>query len=169
MNSRCFFVRKTAWNLKNQGGFSMIELIMILVIVGILAAVTVVLSMGDSTVRAIAEASALKNNLRYTQSKAMSDLPGTIWSLNITASGYSIQRNGAAPVPAVNLPGSDPATHATYNLPSGVSVSGGTGQVRFDFRGRPVDNLGSPLNADFMITVYGAPALTVTRTTGFIP
>ncbi len=147
----------------------MIELIMVLVIVGILAAVTVILSLGDNSIRAIAEASALKNNLRFTQSKGMSDLRGTIWSLNITANGYSIQRNGAAPIPAVNLPGSDPANPAAYSLPSGVSVSGGTGQVRFDFRGRPIDNLGSPLNADLMITVSGAPAITVTRTTGFIP
>lgn len=126
-----------------------------------------IVSMGNPRgFQSLAEAEALKANLRFTQSKAMSDLPGNMWSLNIASSNYQILRNGATPVPALNLPGSN---SSTYTLPAGVSITAGTGPIRFNFRGQPVDVLLVPLAANQSITVYGAPAITVTRETGFIP
>ena len=82
--------------------------------------------------QAISEAGVLKANLRFTQSKAMSDLPGNIWSLNITASDYTIQQNGGVPNPAVNLPGSD---SSTYTLPNGQTITAGTGSDPIQFPG----------------------------------
>ena len=114
----------------------------------------------------MAEAGVLKANLRFTQSKAMSDLPGNIWSLNITASDYTIQRNGGVPNPTVNLPGSN---SGTYTLPAGQSITAGTGLIRFNFRGQPVDASGNLLAANVSITLNGAPTVTVTRETGFVP
>jgi len=102
----------------------------------------------------------------------MSDLPGNVWSFYITALDYTIQRNGGAPNPVVNLPGAcDPSTglpSGTYTLPSGVSVTAGTGLVRFNFRGQPIAANGS-LVAPLSITVCGALPITVTQDTGFIP
>lgn len=152
----------------NHNGFSIFELIIVIAIVGILA-ISIILFLGNpGGTTAIAEAEALRANLRFTQSKAMSDLPGNIWSLNITSSNYTIQRNGAAPSPAVNLPGSQ-SNSGTYPLPAGVTITSGIGTIRFNFRGQPVDASGSPLAANFSITVNGAPPVTVTRETGFVP
>ena len=149
----------------NPKGFTIFELIIVMAIIGILA---LSINLGTNLVgsRAIAEAGVLKANLRFTQSKAMSDLPGNIWSLNITASNYTIQRNGGVPNPAVNLPGSN---SGTYTLPAGQTIAAGTGLIRFNFRGQPVDASGSPLAANFTITITGAPPITVTRETGFVP
>jgi len=159
-------------SLKNNSGFTIIELVTVIALLGILAGIAIV-SMGDPQgFQSMAEAEALKANLRFTQSKAMSDLPedppGTkvVWSLNITAADYTIQRNGGVPNPAVNLPGSD---SGTYTLPSGVSVTAGAGLVRFNFRGQPIAANGSPLVGPLTITVYGADPITITQETGFIP
>lgn len=133
---------------------------------GIIAGMAVVLLASPDNARSLAETEALKANLRFTQSKAMGDLPGNVWSLNITAANYTIQRNGAAPNPTVSLPGSNTGTYA---LPAGLTITAGTGQMRFNFRGQPVDAGGTPLGANSSITMVGSPAITVTRQTGFIP
>jgi prepilin-type N-terminal cleavage/methylation domain-containing protein len=151
---------------KNNAGFTLIELLTVIALLGILAGVAVVSVGNPLRFRYFAEGEALKTNLRFTQSKAMSDLPGTMWSLNITSSNYTIQRNGAVPNPPVNLPGSD---SGTYTLPSGQTITSGTGLIRFNFRGQPIDALGGPLAANYTITVYGAPPITIARETGFIP
>ena len=101
--------------IKTNSGFTIIELIIVIALLGILAVIAVVSIGNPRGSQAIAEAGALKANLRFTQSKAMSDLPGNIWSLNITASDYTIQRNGGVPNPTVNLPGSN---SGTYTLPT---------------------------------------------------
>ncbi len=154
-------------SLKDNSGFTVIELLTVIALLGILAGIAIV-SMGNPQgFQSMAEAEALKANLRFTQSKAMSDLPGNVWSLNITSNGYQILRNGVAPTPPVNLPG---VNSGTYTLPTGISITSGTGLLRFNFRGQPVDALLAPLAANHSLTVCGAPgAITVTRETGFIP
>jgi Tfp pilus assembly protein FimT len=157
---------KLTVTLNKEFGFTVVELLLVVTVVGILAIIALVSIGNPRGSRAIGEAEALKSNLRFTQSRAMSDLPGNIWSLNITSSNYRIRKNGAVPNPAVNLPGSN---SGTYTLPSGQSITSGTGQIRFNFRGQPVNNTGTPLAANYTITVTGAPTITVTRETGFVP
>jgi MSHA pilin protein MshC len=150
----------------NLKGFTIIELLVVVVLLSILAVIAIA-SMGNPRgAQAIAEAEALKANLRFTQSKAMSDLPGNIWGLNITTSNYTIQWNEGVPNPTVNLPGSN---SGTYTLPNGLTITSGTGVIRFNFRGQPVDASGTPLAANYTITVNSAPPVTVTRETGFVP
>jgi prepilin-type N-terminal cleavage/methylation domain-containing protein len=151
--------------LRNNSGFTIMEVVTVLALLGILTGIAVVTMGNPQGFQSLAEAEALKANLRFTQSKAMSDLPGNVWSLNITAADYTIQRNGGVPNPAVNLPGSE---SGTYTLPNGQTITGGTGLIRFNFRGQPIAANGS-LEAPLPITVYGAPPITVTQETGFVP
>lgn len=150
---------------RNNCGFTIYELLIVLTIVGVIAVVALVSFGNPRGSQAIAEAEALRANLRFVQSRAMCDLPGNIWSLNITASDYTIRQNGGVPNPAVNLPGSN---SGTYTLPNGLTITAGTGVIRFNFRGQPVDSGGTPLAANFTITVNGALPVTVTRETGFV-
>ncbi len=84
-------------SLKNNSGFTIIELLTVIALLGILAGIAIV-SMGNPQgFQSLSEAEALKANLRFTQSKAMSDLPGNVWSLNINSGNYQILRNGVTP------------------------------------------------------------------------
>jgi Tfp pilus assembly protein FimT len=139
---------------------------MVMAVVAILAVVALVSIGNPRGSQAVAEAEALKANLRFTQSKAMRDLPGNIWSLNVTSANYTINRNEGVPHPAVNLPG---ANSRIYPLPEGLSITSGTGIIRFNFRGQPVDNTGTPLTANQTITLNSAPSITVTKETGLVP
>jgi prepilin-type N-terminal cleavage/methylation domain-containing protein len=152
--------------VSNPAGFTTIELITVLAILAIMTGIAIVTAGNPRQFQGLAESEALKANLRYTQAKAMADLPPNIWSLNVASGSYTILRNGATPVPAVNIPGT---YSGTYSLPAGIAVTAGTGQYRFNFRGQPVNALGVPLVADQTLTVYGAPQIAITRQTGFIP
>ena len=173
MNPKILIPRqaKFFFSANNHSGFTMIELIIVLVIVGILGAVVIILSLGNDNIRVLAEARALRANLRFTQAKAMTDSidPATwnrvLWGLNLAANSYSLEKNDATPNPAVILPG---CSASTYSLPAGTSITGGTGRIRFDYRGRPVDGAGNPLNSNTVITLSGGVNITITRDTGFV-
>ena len=90
-------------SLKNNSGFTIIELLTVIALLGILAGIAIV-SMGNPRgFQSLAEAEALKANLRFTQSKAMGDLPRdprgdiNIWSLNITSGSTPFKRTEPPP------------------------------------------------------------------------
>ena len=172
MNSKTIKPRQAKFfSAKNQSGFTMIELIIVIAIVGILGAVVIILSLGNDNIRIVAEARALRANLRFAQAKAMTDSinPATwnrvLWGLNLAANSYALEKNDATPNPVVILPG---CNASTYSLPAGISITGGTGRVRFDYRGRPVDAAGNPQNSNAVITLSGGVTITITQDTGFV-
>jgi len=148
-------------NQRNKG-FTLIEVIAVLAIMGIVAAVVVSRMTGTHEYSLAAEADTLKGHLRYAQYRAMSD--DALWKVSITSSAYTLQRDMKA---ICNLPNENSGTHT---LPTGVSLSGSS--VNFDDWGSPVDASGTPNATNLTLTLSSggeSRTITITRNTGFIP
>lgn len=123
-------------------GFSLVELIIVIVVLGILAA-TVVLSLGAKAQHSVTtQADQFRRNLSHLQLLAISQ--GVRLMLTVETNGYSVCNavpvtancNLANPTNAID----DPATGAKFSvaLKDGVQFTSGTGSYYFDTLGRPV-------------------------------
>ena len=158
---------------KNNRGFTLIELISVLLIMGIVAAV-VISRVGTSNNEVIAQMEVVKSHLRYAQSRAMnSDL---VWGIRFDTDKYWLFKEGDI-TKKVTFPGEDPNEEPDtdpedVSLPSGMSV--GTQIVSFDDWGRPCENaVGTPHESDSNIPITFSPSLSnhlivITKITGFI-
>lgn len=145
--------------LANSNGFSLMEIICGLVIVGILSAVAVSRMASTDVYDVVMEIETLKTHLRYCQIRAMSH--NETWGIKITSgTAYTLQKNGSTA--SVNLPNENSATHT---FESGVRATPGTTTITFD-------DIGSPGNNDIVIRLRKqgkeARTLTITQKTGFI-
>ncbi|MFH1137057.1 MAG: prepilin-type N-terminal cleavage/methylation domain-containing protein [Pseudomonadota bacterium] len=146
---------------KNNRGFTLLETISVLVILGVLTAVALAAMSSSDTVQPVVEIQILKGHLRFAQAKAMSDV--VAWGLEIQSGSYTLLRDWTDA--AINLPGEDSNTH---DLAGSLSLGGDLGIYTFDSRGIPSRN-GSELTANASLSLDGAPSITITRETGFIP
>ena len=145
-------------NIEKQAGFTMIEVIAVIIIIGIIAAVAVSKIASTRDYHVAAEADILKMNLRYAQLRSLGD--DKHWGISFSGSSYTLLRDGnTAPY---NLPNENSSVHT---LPSGINVSGDT--VIFNEWGTPVDPSGSALTNSINI-ILGEKTITVIKNTGFI-
>jgi prepilin-type N-terminal cleavage/methylation domain len=166
---------------KNEDGFTLLEIIAVLVIVGILSAIAVnrALNVGPEL---ITGADTLKMHLRYAQTLAMNSNPNsgtsTYWGISGNANSYWLFQ-GIDPANAANykpLPEDSTYVNAdkTINLARKKIRLGGNFTVIFDNRGIPYDANLTALNANLILTVNpssgGATPITITimPLTGYI-
>lgn len=71
---------------KNQRGFTLIEILAVLLIVGILSFFIISRVMDTSSTDRIAQESVIKNHIRYAQAAAMKQ--GTVWGIKSDAADY---------------------------------------------------------------------------------
>ena len=145
-------------NSDNSNGFTIIEIISVLIIIGILSAVVISRMTSTDVYNVISESETLKTQLRHAQIRAMSHSES--WGISMTGSSYTLNKNGStAPV---NLPNENSASHTLTN---GVTITTGNQVIAFD-------DLGSPGNADINIILSkqgnNSRTITITRKTGFI-
>ena len=147
--------------INNSGGsnhgFTLIEIIAVLIVVGILTSVAAAIFSSMNDEKLATEVEILKSHLRYAQSRAMMDTAS--WGIAFSENSYTLQRNGITSTS--NLPNDDSSTH---NLQEGVVASGSS--VAFD-------NFGSPVGEGIIITLSAGSdseqTITITKNTGFSP
>jgi len=137
-----------------RSGVTLLEVIAVLVIAAILAAVVMVRGMSTADVNLQSEVETLKSHLRYAQYLAMNDIPPNQWGISVGGSSYTLVKfDGGAQSSPYLLPNESSATHDF----SPISATPAT--VLFDEWGSP--NMTS--------LTFGSQTITITANTGFIP
>lgn len=168
--------------IRNRTGFSLVEVISVLVVLGVLAAAVISRYMSTATVDANAQASAIKNSIRFAQSRAMKlgdpTDPNTIWGIKAQGGEYWLFKT-TSPDDAANF----------VTLPSEssqkVTVANNRGTITnflvfFDSVGRPYTaytsstvntpvSAGNPVAVTVNSTAGGAAvSFSITPETGFV-
>jgi prepilin-type N-terminal cleavage/methylation domain-containing protein len=159
--------------VRRQSGFTMIEMVVVLLLMGIVAATVLGRSITTTDLDLNSETDKIRNHLRYAQAQAMKR-SDKVWGIQFEVGQYWLFR-GSNPNDVneqVRFPGVDYAVSSNkVALPSSLSLSTNlTGNVVFfDRIGKPYNpNPTTELNLQGRVTVAGAPPITITPETGLI-
>lgn len=142
-------------------GFTLVELIGVIAIAGILAAVAAPRFFNTNTFASRGYFDAAAGFLRYAQKLAIARHGGV--SVLVAANGLTLCRVTTAPCPAADqIPGPDGSQPFQALVPHGVGQSGSVSSISFDAQGRP--------NAGASLTITGdqTRTLTVEAETGYV-
>jgi len=160
---------------REHRGFTLIEILALLIIIGIVTAVIINKTIGASDTSRAAQENVIKNHIRYAQSMAMKQ--GEIWGIKCDGADYWLFRTNAPDTPAnqIVLPNENNAKVTLANK----TVSMAAFTVFFDANGRPYTaytdaTTNTPVAAPLSITVDSIPAgnpgtFAIAPETGFIP
>lgn len=156
-------------SLKRNSGFTIIEVVAVLVILGIISAVTVsTISIGINDVKRDEELNVLKAHLRYAQARAMnSDFE---WGIKFdTANNKYWLFKGSDQSTQIRLPGEVIKVEDKLVTMSDLSITDPNVDfvVAFNTLGSPVGADGSPVTDDITIETLGKD-IVITENTGFI-
>lgn len=160
----------------NQQGFTMIEVVMVLMVLFIVSAVVVSRSFTTGTNELMVEADGLKASLRYAQIQSLNNDTAT-WGIHFPdATTYRLYENNVDASSMIPVKGTagDPVTVACpvncHQLQVSVQITSPAlpKTINFDKWGRPMDGT-TPLSADFSITLEDTQTITITKNTGYIP
>lgn len=161
-------IKKTSPQSDKGGkGFTLIEVIAVLVLVAVLSVVILYRGTSTDTAKIQEELATLKAHLRFAQYLAMNNISPVRWGIQIKGQSYTLVRNltgdGATFDQPYNLPGENSATHSLAPL-SATSVT-----ILFDEWGTPYNGT-TKLSSNATITLNpGAQSIIVSAGTGFIP
>jgi prepilin-type N-terminal cleavage/methylation domain-containing protein len=158
-------------------GFTLIEIIAVLMVLGVLAAIVINRAMDTASTNRVAQESVIKNHIRFAQATAMKQ--GMVWGIKCDGADYWLFRTNAPDTVANQRPLPEESI-AKINL-ADKNITVNTFTVFFDAIGRPYTaytdaatntpvSTANPLS----ITVNSVPASTpvnfgITPETGFMP
>ena len=145
-------------NKHNNHGFTMIEVIAVLIIVGILAVVAAVKMSNTSDYDLASQLEVVKGHLRLAQAKALGS--GSSWGINFANSTTYYMFQGTAQTTPVLILGEDNATVNLTTKKSALTI-GNPQRITFDAYGSP--------GATTLTVATNGGNITVTKNTGFIP
>jgi len=153
-----------------QRGFTLVEMVVVIVILGILAAVAVPRIIGRGAFDELGFADQVRASIRYAQKIAIAERREIC--LVFTANSVALQRTVAPAIPGsacdpanpVNLPGSS-APYIVAAAPiTGIGLASAPAGFGFDGMGRPVPNAA----ASVTVTGQGVRVITVAAETGYV-
>lgn len=167
---------RTQFNLSDHG-FSVLELIVVILLMGIVTAVVVGKFADLKAQREQMAAQELRQNLRYGRNVAMNRNKSTKIVFNVASNQYTVF------VSDTNASGGyvlakDPVTQQDWIEAisskysdaklSDVSIGGGNTLIFSSTNGVPCDGSGQPISATGTVMFQSGPAVAITPTTGYV-
>jgi prepilin-type N-terminal cleavage/methylation domain-containing protein len=155
--------------MKRQNGFSLIELVMVMVVIGILA-VMATPRLGNLSTYSLTSATAdLLEAIRYAQQQSMSHSGAANFEVMVTGTGFTVTQNGASITNPITGASGYSQESAVWD---GISITSATGTITFDSRGRPTCGGGLPpcalANVTLTLELNGeSKTVTIERYTGY--
>ncbi len=149
----------------NEGGFTLVELVVALALIGVLAAVAAPRFVGVSEMRADLFRTELLAAVRYARRLAVASGCGV--QLELTPTSYTLTQQVGCAGAVWTQTVVDPATAATTyarGAPAGVSLASTVNPVRFDPLGRATDSSGAVTGATLSV---GARTISLIGESGF--
>jgi len=149
-----------------QRGFSLVELIAVITVVGILAAVAGPKFIGSDVFETRGAQATLMSALRYAQKTAVAQRRVVYVVLNTGARSVCLGYTNNCSQAVI-----DPSTQTAYSkvLPSAVSLSATQNPLGFDALGRPVPNAGATMTVQNTIDASDSPrTITIEADTGYV-
>jgi MSHA pilin protein MshC len=160
--------------LSRRSGFSVLELLVVLLLMSIIAATLIGRSITTTGLDLNAQTDQLRNHLRYVQAMAMKQTDAN-WGIKIEAGQYWLFQGSNPEEKQARLPGVDYAAgSAKVAVASGLGLSTtlGGGFVYFDHLGKPYHQDSTPaLSSPKTVTVAGGGGnrtITIEPETGLI-
>jgi len=146
-------------------GFTFVELVLVLTIAGVLAAVMGPRMVDRTAFQTHGGAAEVRTALRYAQKLALAknrEVCVTATATNLTLM-FTDTAGPACGSQVIQPDGSSP--NYTVTLPTGLTP---VTAFRFNAQGQPTNIAGVVLNADTTLTVGGSAQVIVTRETGYV-